>query len=115
MPSIRPSSAAWATEPTVKSLRTVPIDAERKRSGLCGCAGKDEADMAVAETYYGVTLRAAAPERPPAAPRLRPRVDGKFLARGGCRFRVHGVTYGPFVPNAAGEPFPELDRVRDDF
>ena len=46
-------------------------------------------------------------------PRLR--VDGKFFARGGERLRLHGVTYGPFAPNDAGEPFPSPERVADDF
>jgi GT2 family glycosyltransferase len=45
----------------------------------------------------------------------RVRVDGKLLARGEHRFRVQGVTYGPFVLNEQGQPFPEPDRVCDDF
>src|SRR5262245_2023830 len=45
----------------------------------------------------------------------RVRVDGKFFIRGGRRFRVHGVTYGPFAPNAGGEPYPTPGRVRHDF
>jgi GT2 family glycosyltransferase len=45
----------------------------------------------------------------------RVRVDGKFLTRGGRRLRVQGVTYGPFAPNEAGEPFLDEARVRDDF
>jgi GT2 family glycosyltransferase len=43
------------------------------------------------------------------------RVDGKFFARGGRRLRVHGVTYGPFAPNADGQPFPSTERVAGDF
>jgi GT2 family glycosyltransferase len=50
---------------------------------------------------------------PTARPRVR--VDGKFLARGGRRLRVRGVTYGPFAAGSDGEPFPPPDRVRDDF
>jgi GT2 family glycosyltransferase len=42
-------------------------------------------------------------------------VDGKFLARGGRRVRIHGVTYGPFAPDAAGETFLTPQRVADDF
>jgi GT2 family glycosyltransferase len=42
-------------------------------------------------------------------------VVGKFFARGGRRLRVHGVTYGPFAPNADGQPFPSLERVAGDF
>ena len=45
----------------------------------------------------------------------RARVDGKFLARGSERLRLKGVTYGPFAPNDAGEPFPRRDRVLADF
>lgn len=45
----------------------------------------------------------------------RPRVEGKFLTVGGKRFWVKGVTYGTFAPNSAGEPYPEMAQVRDDF
>src|SRR6516225_5096892 len=51
----------------------------------------------------------------------RVRVDGRFFARAaredapGWQFRVRGVTYGPFAPNGAGEPFPAPDRVGEDF
>src|SRR5579872_1350325 len=45
----------------------------------------------------------------------RPVVDGKFLRRDGRRFEAHGVTYGPFAPNAAREPFPARQRVCADF
>src|SRR5947209_3841809 len=45
----------------------------------------------------------------------RVRVEGKFLARGSQCLRVHGVTYGPFAPNAASEPFPAPAQVADDF
>src|SRR5262249_22178520 len=45
----------------------------------------------------------------------RVRADGKFFARGRRRFRVQGVTYGPFAPNPGGEPFPDPGRVADDF
>jgi O-antigen biosynthesis protein len=59
----------------------------------------------------------ADPPRPgPAAPALpRVRVDGKFFRRGRERLRVQGVTYGPFAPDAQGQPFPPAGRVRDDF
>jgi GT2 family glycosyltransferase len=63
-------------------------------------------------------FRRAGTEQWPDAPRPtgeRVRLDGKFLARGGRRFRVRGVTYGPFAPNTAGEPFPAVDQVRADF
>jgi hypothetical protein len=44
----------------------------------------------------------------------RIRLNGKYFARDGCRFRVHGVTYGPFEPND-GHQFPAIERVREDF
>jgi GT2 family glycosyltransferase len=53
--------------------------------------------------------------RPAARPLGRLTIDGKFFARDGCRFRIHGVTYGPFAPDAVGDPFPPLNRVSDDF
>jgi GT2 family glycosyltransferase len=45
----------------------------------------------------------------------RLRVDGKFFARGGRRWRLQGVTYGPFAPDPNGQPFPPAERVTDDF
>jgi O-antigen biosynthesis protein len=45
----------------------------------------------------------------------RVRVDGKFLSRHDSRFRIHGVTYGPFAPNARGDQFPSPERVCCDF
>ncbi len=45
----------------------------------------------------------------------RMRVHGKAFLRGGQPMHLNGVTYGPFAPNAAGEPFPEVERVRQDF
>jgi GT2 family glycosyltransferase len=59
--------------------------------------------------------QAAGASRPAPSTRDRFAVDGKFLARGGRRFRVCGVTYGPFAPDAAGHQFPAPDRVRADF
>src|SRR5262249_56939345 len=60
----------------------------------------------------------AGPRRVLAGPANQPgrmRVDGKFSARGGKRLRVRGVTYGPFAPDAEGQPFPAPERVADDF
>src|SRR5438105_15063062 len=48
-------------------------------------------------------------------PQARVRAEGKFLARGGRRLRVCGVTYGPFAPDPDGLPFPAPARVADDF
>ena len=45
----------------------------------------------------------------------RVRRDGKFFRIGADKFYVKGVTYGPFAPNRAGEPFPERARARADF
>jgi GT2 family glycosyltransferase len=47
-------------------------------------------------------------------PASRLGVDGKFFARGAERFRMCGVTYGPFAENAAGQPFPEPARIATD-
>ena len=43
------------------------------------------------------------------------RLDGKFLAAGGCRFFVKGVSYGTFAPDADGAQFPVAARVASDF
>jgi GT2 family glycosyltransferase len=48
-------------------------------------------------------------------PREHVRVDGRFLALERQGFRVHGVTYGPFAPNADGDQFPAVTQVREDF
>ncbi len=47
----------------------------------------------------------------------RPRVwvDGKFFHRGAEKFYLKGVTYGPFAPNAAGEPFAAPEQTARDF
>ena len=34
-------------------------------------------------------------------------MDGKFLRVAGKRFWIRAVTYGTFLPNSQGEPFPE--------
>lgn len=47
----------------------------------------------------------------------RPRVwvDGKFFRRGAEKFYLKGVAYGPFAPNAAGEPFASPEQTARDF
>ena len=47
----------------------------------------------------------------------RPRVwvDGKFFRRGDAKFYLKGVAYGPFMPNAAGEPFTSPEQTVRDF
>jgi GT2 family glycosyltransferase len=43
-----------------------------------------------------------------------PEVDGKFLAVGGERFHVRGVTYGTFAETELGL-FPSREQVKEDF
>jgi len=51
---------------------------------------------------------------PPSISQSRPAVSGKFFRLGEAKFYLKGVTYGPFRPNSAGEPFPErADAARD--
>jgi hypothetical protein len=45
----------------------------------------------------------------------RVQVDGKLLVRNGTRFRICGVTYGPFAPNSANEPFLSRESTLADF
>src|SRR5581483_5478442 len=45
----------------------------------------------------------------------RPVVSGKFFHVDGRKFFAKGVTYGPFAPNAAGEPFCEREQTGRDF
>ncbi len=52
---------------------------------------------------------------PDAEPNPSTRVDGKFLACGGRRFRIKGVSYGTFAPDEDGYQFPTLSQARDDF
>jgi GT2 family glycosyltransferase len=50
---------------------------------------------------------------PPARPRVT--VDGKFFRLDGKKFFVKGITYGPFAPNGAGEPFASPEQTKRDF
>src|SRR4051812_42325391 len=45
----------------------------------------------------------------------RVRRDGKFFRLGTDKFYVKGVTYGPFEPNADGDPFPSPKQAEADF
>src|SRR4029450_9446990 len=45
----------------------------------------------------------------------RVRRDGKFFRLGDAKFYVKGVTYGPFEPDADGDPFPPRSQARTDF
>src|SRR5207237_881692 len=53
----------------------------------------------------------------PVAASSRPRVsvDGKFFRLGEKKFYVKGVAYGPFAPNAAGQPFASPEQTDADF
>jgi glycosyltransferase involved in cell wall biosynthesis len=46
---------------------------------------------------------------------LRPQVSGKFLARGGHKLPIHGVTYGTFRPDQHGYAYPPPTTVARDF
>ena len=50
----------------------------------------------------------------PVAP-SRVRTGGKYLRAGDAKWFLNGVSYGPFKPNAKGEPFPERERLAADF
>src|SRR4051812_37398561 len=45
----------------------------------------------------------------------RVRASGKFFLLAGHPWPVHGLTYGPFRPNSAGEFLPERPRLVEDF
>lgn len=45
----------------------------------------------------------------------RVRRDGKFFRLGQDKFYVKGLTYGPFEPNADGDPFPSSKQAEADF
>jgi GT2 family glycosyltransferase len=40
---------------------------------------------------------------------------GKFFFVDGEKFYIKGVTYGPFAPASHGAPFPEKERIEQDF
>jgi len=45
----------------------------------------------------------------------RVRVEGKFFRVGERKFYAKGVAYGPFAPNAQGQPFPAPEQTGRDF
>jgi O-antigen biosynthesis protein len=69
-------------------------------------------DELITRPSPGRMLRTDGAERPRDE---RVHVDGKSFARGGQRFRVQGVTFGPFAPDADGAQFPSPRQVEDDF
>src|SRR2546423_326408 len=50
-----------------------------------------------------------------ASSRSRVSVDGKFFRLGQMKFYVKGVAYGPFAPNADGQPFASPEQTAADF
>jgi beta-galactosidase/beta-glucuronidase len=46
---------------------------------------------------------------------LRVSVDGKFFRFGEKKFYAKGLAYGPFAPNAAGQPFASPEQTARDF
>lgn len=51
----------------------------------------------------------------PVTPSVRVTVDGKFFRLGERKFHLKGVSYGPFAPNAAGDPFASPEATIRDF
>lgn len=51
----------------------------------------------------------------PVSSRPRVMVDGKFFRRGAEKFYAKGLAYGPFAPNANGEPFASPGQTVRDF
>ncbi|MBM3875402.1 MAG: glycosyltransferase [Verrucomicrobia bacterium] len=51
----------------------------------------------------------------PLSSQPRVSVDGKFFRLADRKFHAKGLAYGPFVPNAAGEPFPAREQAARDF
>lgn len=43
------------------------------------------------------------------------KVSGRFLMEGPRKWRAFGASYGPFRPNAEGDPFPDRVRAAEDF
>ena len=66
---------------------------------------REREPLAAAQAAAGTISRSVAGPAPAADGRWR--VDGLYLARGNTQRLPRGVTYGPFPPNSAGEPFPD--------
>lgn len=49
------------------------------------------------------------------SPQPRISVDGKFFRRGNEKLFLKGVAYGPFAPDAGGQPFAAPDQTARDF
>lgn len=74
---------------------------------------KETTESSVLQWARGVTDQPVSQSHLAADGRFQ--VDGKFFARGGKRWRIQGVTYGPFAPSGAGDFFPSASVVQDDF
>src|SRR6266852_6292654 len=75
----------------------------------------ERVETARADQHAGSVASGVSRNGTPLATRRRLRVDGKYFSCGDRRLRIQGVSYGPFAANVNGEPFPEPDRVEDDF
>src|SRR6516164_10079690 len=71
--------------------------------------------MAAASRATGSTLHEGGGNGVATGAQERLRVAGKLFARGARRLRLQGVTYGPFAPDAEGQPFPTPGRAAEDF
>jgi len=49
------------------------------------------------------------------SPAPRVSVDGKFFRLGATKYYARGLAYGPFEPNAAGQPFASPEQTAADF
>src|SRR3954454_2027645 len=71
--------------------------------------------MSVAVLDHQTPVVHAGPQRRSEAAPNPVRRDGKFFRLGEEKFYVKGVTYGPFAPNADGDPLPTPENTRKDF
>ena len=62
-----------------------------------------------------MTLVSTTSKAAPVLALARPTIRGKFLAAGGSKLYVRGVTYGAFEPDAAGREYTDLATVERDF
>ena len=67
------------------------------------------------ETLLAAMAAAAmtTPQTPSSYP--QPTISGKFFRINQAKFYPRGVTYGPFAPNAAGEPFASREQTGPGF
>lgn len=80
--------------------------------------GEESGWMSLIATHperAGGAWHCAARQRVVEAPTGRVRRDGKFFRLGQEKFYVKGLTYGPFEPDADGQPFKDPIQTRRDF